>query len=159
MIRASLKEKIMVNGKAKGSGFEREVCKALSKWVSKGKRQDIFWRSAMSGGRATVQHAKGISIRQAGDICAVAPEGHVLTDRWFLECKHVKNLAIQSFLLYGTGALANFWKVAQQQARQHRKSPMIIARQNHLPIIVVTYIGRLELYTSPQFTSHRQNCD
>ena len=42
-------------GKEKGSSFERLVCKRMSMWLSKGERDDLFWRSAMSGGRATVQ--------------------------------------------------------------------------------------------------------
>jgi len=41
-------------GKAKGASFERDICRRLSLWVSAGKQEDVFWRSAMSGGRSTV---------------------------------------------------------------------------------------------------------
>ena len=51
-------------GKQKGGEYERTVCKKLSLWVSNGTRDDIFWRSAMSGGRATLQRKKGIIISQ-----------------------------------------------------------------------------------------------
>jgi len=146
-------------GHSKGAGFERQICKTLSLWVSKGQSADVYWRSAMSGGRATVQHRKGVSIRQAGDICAVAPEGHTLTEKYFIECKHVRNLDVLSFLLVNKGHLANYWKVACAQARTHKRKPMIIAKENHSPILVITHIGELLDYTSPQLTSHARNCD
>lgn len=124
-------------GKAKGSSFERDVCKQLSLWVTGGKSKDVFWRSAMSGGRATVAARRGVKVRQAGDICAVAPEGHALTERYFIECKHVKDLGLDDFLLKGTGTLAKFWEKACRQAAAHKLAPMLIARQNLMPTIVL----------------------
>lgn len=129
--------------KQKGSSFEREVCAALSLWITNGKDKDVFWRSAMSGGRATVHVRKGVANRQAGDICAVAPEGHQFTDRWFIECKHVKNLELASFLLNGTGLLAGFWRKLLEQAEAHNKEPMLIAQQNRMSAIVMTNSGKL----------------
>jgi hypothetical protein len=121
-------------GKAKGSAYERLICKRLSLWVSGGKREDVFWRSAMSGGRATV---KGKTVRQAGDITAVAPEGHPLTDVFYIECKHVKKLDLESFLFKNKGLLAGFWKDAVKQADRHDKEAVIIARQNGWPDLVL----------------------
>lgn len=43
----------------KGSGFEREVSKKLSLWYSRGESDSWIWRTAMSGGRATVRAKKG----------------------------------------------------------------------------------------------------
>jgi hypothetical protein len=77
-------------GKGKGSSFERKVCVLLSLWVTNGKKKDAFWRSSMSGGRATIHVKRGDKNRQAGDIAAVAPEGHQFTDVFFAECKHVR---------------------------------------------------------------------
>src|SRR5882762_8826232 len=129
-------------GKKKGSAFERKICKRLSLWVTNGEREDCFWRSAMSGGRATVQHRKGVGNRQPGDICSVAVEGHVFTDEWFPECKNVRDLAVDSFLLSNTGPLATFWVIAQKEAEKHGKIPMIIAKQNRGPIIVIAPVGK-----------------
>ena len=123
--------------KQKGSSFERICCTKLSLWVSAGKREDLFWRSAMSGGRATVAHAHGRSVRQFGDICAVAPEGHALTDRYVIECKHYKDLNIDSFLFSNTGQLAKFWKELLKVSEKARLQPMLIARQNRGPIFVM----------------------
>ncbi len=119
-------------GKVKGGAYERYICKLLSLWVTNGKREDCFWRSAMSGGRATVQNRKGkrINVRQAGDVTSVSPEGHALTDNYYIECKHVKKLALDQFIVKNTGALAKFWKIACREAKHHGKEPIIIARQN-----------------------------
>lgn len=124
-------------GKSKGSGFEREVCKKLSLWVTRGKKEDCFWRSAMSGGRATVAKRKDIHIRQAGDICSVSPEGHALTDLFFIECKFYKDLGFDSFILDGVGTLMSHWNKLNEQANKHNLEPMLIARQNRrIPIVV-----------------------
>ena len=39
-------------GKGKGGNFEREICKALSLWVSKGLNVDLYWRSARPNDKA-----------------------------------------------------------------------------------------------------------
>lgn len=125
----------MVNGKQKGGEWERQVCKLLSLWVSAGEHKDLFWRSAMSGGRATV--ARG-AVRQAGDICAVAPEGHSLTDRYYIECKIYKDLNLARFFIEQKGQLAAFWHETIKQAAIYNRSPMLVAKQNLYPAIVVT---------------------
>ena len=123
--------------KAKGSNFEREVCKKLSLWVTNGKRKDCFWRAAMSGGRATVARKRGETVRQAGDITAVAPEGRVL-DGFYIECKFYKDLSLESFFLHGKGMLAKFWRVAVREAASHNKTPWLIAKQNNRPTLLLT---------------------
>lgn len=125
-------------GKAKGAGFEREVCKALSLWVSRGKDEDLFWRSAMSGGRATVAKKKGKALaRQAGDITATAPEGHALTDAFFIECKFVKALRLDLFVQYGQGPLSQYWETARVQAALHKRAPMLICKENAGEVFVI----------------------
>jgi hypothetical protein len=136
-------------GKAKGSNFERRVCKELSLWVTNGNREDVFWRSAMSGGRATIAKRRGVNLRrQAGDITATAPEGHVLTDRFFIEVKHVRSLDFLSFFTRSTGSLAKFWMTAKREARKHGLKPMIIAKQNGLPTIVVLPLNSIEQFSN-----------
>jgi hypothetical protein len=120
--------------KQKGSTFERVICRELSLMITGGKRKDVFWRSAMSGGRATVH---GTDVRQSGDICAVAPEGHVLTDEYFIECKHYRDLQIARFVIEGKGILRRFWDVAKREAKRHDKTPVLICKQNNLPVFVV----------------------
>lgn len=126
--------------KAKGSNFEREVCAKLSIWITQGKHKDCLWRSAMSGGRATVHLNRGETNRQAGDICAVAPEGHLLTDAWYIECKHYRDLNLTSFFIEQRGLLYSFWLQTRVQARKHKRSPMLIAKENRRPVLVL--VGR-----------------
>lgn len=125
-------------GKGKGSTYERKVCGQLSRWISNGAMSDIFWRSAMSGGRATVAHRKGIAVRQAGDITAVSPEGHILCDHSFIELKHYRDLDFDAFFLTGKGRLAKFWEIAVREAKKHEREPLLIARQNRTPDVVLT---------------------
>lgn len=146
-------------GNAKGSAFERKVCKLLSLWVSRGRRTDLFWRTSASGARATVARRRGVVVRQGGDICAVAPRGHTLTDTWYLECKHYKRIDLAQFIFTGEGKLASWWTKCKREARDHGKAPMLIAKQNFMPAIVVTMVGALEQYTSAQATIHSRNCD
>jgi hypothetical protein len=125
--------------KTKGSAFERDVCVKLSLWISEGKSKDLFWRSAMSGGRATQSFKRGdVLRRQAGDISAVAPEGHVLTDQFYIELKHLKDLEYASFLLSKAGKLWHEWQKTIKQAEAHGRRPMMIVKQNHFATLVMT---------------------
>jgi hypothetical protein len=132
-----------VSGKQKGSTFERLICKKLSLLISKGEREDCFWRSAMSGGRATVQFNKGILNKsQAGDVTAIAKEGQWLTDHFVLEVKHYKDLNIPQSLIRNYGNLYSFWVRLKKDSKKYDKAPCLIARQNSFPILVITEIGK-----------------
>src|SRR5882672_7628966 len=122
-------------GKLKGAAFEREVCRRLSLWLTGGKREDTLWRSAMSGGRATIGHAKGMKLTaQAGDVSAVSPEGHLLTDRFNIELKAYRNLDFEG-LLTMKGKFIDFWSRTCHEAKIHKKLPLFIAKQNRYPIM------------------------
>jgi len=78
----------MAKGKGKGSAFEREICFALSKWWTQGKRDDIYRRSATSGGRATVRTKVGKrTAGQYGDIAIADPLGQPLIELSTIELK------------------------------------------------------------------------
>jgi hypothetical protein len=136
-------------GKQKGANFEREICKRISLWLTNGERDDCLWRSAMSGGRATVQMRKGNSIRQCGDIAAVSEEGIAFTNQWYVEIKHYKDLQLGSFFLCGTGNLFNFWRICVREAKKYNRDPMLIAKQNARPTIVITRPDALASSTLP----------
>jgi len=137
-----------MNSKAKGSAFERHCCKSLSLWISHGARDDLFWRSAMSGGRASVQFKKGKPNRtQTGDITAIDPLGDPLTSRFLIECKFYADLKLSALYTDAEKAgLAGFWRKCEQQARQHSKFPMLIAKQNRTPTLIgLDRVGLLNL--------------
>lgn len=73
---------------SKGSSYERAISKRLSKWWTNDERDDVFWRSQQSGGRATQRAKKGKSTKnQEGDIQAMDPIGQPLIDKVSIELK------------------------------------------------------------------------
>lgn len=75
----------------KGSPFEREICLLLTKWWLRDDDPEdtIFWRTAGSGGRATVRGKRGrrTSKQHCGDIAALDDQGRALTDLITFELK------------------------------------------------------------------------
>lgn len=126
------------SGKQKGSAFERLICKELSLWISSSARADIFWRSAMSGGRATVAAKQGIILKaQAGDISPITALGEALLNLFVVECKHYQNLDVFSGIVNETGSLYKFWMTVKAQAEVFDKHAMLIGKQNNMPTIVL----------------------
>ena len=73
---------------AKGSNFERDICRKLSRWWTGGKRPDVFWRTAGSGARATVRMKKNeCTALSAGDIGCIDPVGAKLIQSCLIEIK------------------------------------------------------------------------
>ncbi len=139
-----------MNGKQKGAAFERSVCRGLSLWVSKGTQEDVFWRSAMSGGRSTVAFARGKRLAaQAGDISCIHPIGAAFATKFFVECKHYRNLDFPG-AIKSKGSLYKFWVEAKEQAEKYNKEPMLICQQNRYPALVgLTSFGRTVIGTGP----------
>ena len=72
----------------KGFSYERKICKQLSLWWAHNKRDDIFWRTAGSGGRATTRSKQNINtFGQFGDIQATDPIGQPFIDVFLTEIK------------------------------------------------------------------------
>lgn len=143
--------------KAKGGEFERKICKILSLWVSNGTRDDIFWRSAMSGGRASVRfkNTGQQSVAQGGDISPIG-EQNALTDQFCIECKSYKKLHYSSllFLKPKDRSFVQFWNQTVETAKKHGKLPMLIAKQNGLPDVVVCISGEGLVRLSPAMPKH-----
>ena len=77
---------------AKGGHFERDVCKRLSLWWSYGERDDLLWRTAGSGARATVRSRKNQqTANHHGDICATDPDAQPLVGAFCFEIKRGYN--------------------------------------------------------------------
>lgn len=126
-------------GKLKGASFERQCCRLLSLWVSFGFRDDCFWRSAMSGGRATIFQKKMKGRKghaQAGDVSAVHPEGAWLVDHFYIECKFYRDLDIMTGIFKHRGKFMKFWKETKRHARSNKRLPMLIMKQNGIEPLV-----------------------
>lgn len=125
-------------GKQKGAQFEREVCWDLSRFIDPKGEDTHFWRSAMSGGRATRQQKKGIvNNTQLGDITCVNEKGFWITMTFVIECKFYKDLEIESALLTGRGKLVKFWHEVCKLAKERERAPILIARQNRTDTLVL----------------------
>lgn len=73
---------------AKGADFERSLAKRLSLWWTKGERDDIFWRSQQSGGRATQRKKQGkATANQEGDLTVMDAAGQPFIDKIVVEAK------------------------------------------------------------------------
>lgn len=78
----------MTKGAHKGSAFERHLCTTLSLWWTDNQRDDIYWRSSCSGGRATIRSRNNKTTQgQYGDITAIDPIGQPLLDLCIVEAK------------------------------------------------------------------------
>jgi len=129
-------------GKGKGGEFERLICKKLSLWITNGNRLDIFWRTAISGGRATIGMKSGKFYKsQMGDIGSISHEGEPLLNKFIIECKYYKNLHLLDFVYSISnpeckGPSKLFWKKLQIDAEKIKRLPMLIMKENRKPILI-----------------------
>lgn len=136
-------------GKQKGASFERQVCTDLSRFVDPDGSDTLYWRSAMSGGRATVQARSGVrNSTQLGDITCVHPRGEWLTSLMVIECKFYKDLNFGNSILFKKGNLYTFWKQVKKIAKKNDRHPLLIAKQNKSPAIVVFDKMGLQSFTT-----------
>ncbi len=131
--------------KQKGASFERDICTQLSRWMSNSERDDLYWRSAMSGGRTTVGRRRGVNLSaNAGDVSCVHSSGHALTDAFYFELKHYRDLNYLG-LLKGNGKLVEFWLTTRREATSAGKHPLLIAKQNLIPAMACLTIDGARL--------------
>jgi len=72
----------------KGQNFERTICKKLSLWWTGDKQNDVFWRTAGSGARATVRMKKNeCTALSAGDLGCIDPIGAHFINNCLVEIK------------------------------------------------------------------------
>ena len=130
----------------KGGDFEREICKRLSMWWTGGQRDDVFWRSSQSGGRATQRAKSGkATYGSYGDIAAVDPIGEPLLKLFTIELKRGSSYGCPADLLDAspTNAVRPFEAAINQAISSHYAAGsygwMIIARRDHK--IAMVYVG------------------
>lgn len=150
-------------GKRKGTEFERGVAKLLSLWMTHGTRDDVLWRSAISGGRTTIQQKKKTKpslnkndsklAHVGGDICAVHPLGAPFINTFFVELKFYRDLNLGRVLVEQDGLLIRFWRKACNQAAAVGKHPLLVFKENRGAITVGTTVhGFTSLGVEPRVT-------
>lgn len=130
-----------MSGKAKGNQFERDICRKISLWWTQGKHDDWFWRTATSGGRATVRSKAGKDTHgHNGDITATHPQAMILTKLVTMElkCGYSKHLITDLVdRRAGSAQWLEFFKQAIDAAN-NAKSPYwwLIVHQNRKETMV-----------------------
>lgn len=130
-------------GNQKGAQFERDICRRLSMWWSGGEADDLFWRSAGSGGLATRRKKNGQTQKsQHGDIVATDARGADLTDRYTIECKRgygrCSFLDIIDSKTTATQTITQFIAQAKRECSEggRQRWLLIIQRDRRKPVIV-----------------------
>lgn len=143
-------------GSQKGADFERTICKQLSQWWTNGERDDVFWRTAGSGGRATNRAKQGQKTAGAyGDLTYTDAIGETLLKLCCFELKRGYGKFDVLDLLEKRATphkLEMFWTQACKSAedagayypfvifKQDRKSTMIMGPRNFL-LAIDKYTG------------------
>lgn len=136
----------------KGSQFEREICGMLSLWWTDGERDDIFWRTFGSGGRAKRRGRAGKQTAGAhGDITATDPIGVPLTSVFTVEIKRgYSSYTLQDLLDRPDGSAQQMWETwLQQVIESHEQAKsvswvLIVQRDRREPIVFMPFgIGGL----------------
>jgi len=132
----------MVKGSQKGSSFERELCKMFSLWWSEGERDDIFWRTAGSGARATVRKSVGKdTYGQNGDMQAIDPVGEPLLGIFTFEFKVGYGKWDILSMIDGNSKETTFQSFLQQAVSQcivGTEPALVFKRDRHKPMICTT---------------------
>lgn len=134
-----------MNPKQKGSGFERDIAKFLTEWVSGQRKEYYFWRSPGSGGVATVIGENGAI---AGDIIALKPEGAVLTKKFSIECKvGYPQSSFHAFMnkRKKDDEITGFWVQCVNSAKSGNKIPMLIYKKKGFNTLVGVPFSWLKL--------------
>jgi len=126
----------------KGSDWERTVSKRFSLWWTDGDRDDIFWRTSVSGARATIRAKQGKKTKnQYGDLSFTDPIGKPLIDYFLVELK--RGYPDLGVLLLIDGrqkipVLVKWWKKAEEERifGERNAAILIIKRDFKHPIIV-----------------------
>lgn len=158
----------MARGHAKGSSFEREICKRLGLWWTGGERDDVFWRSSNSGGRATVRRRVGKqTFGQYGDIQATDPDGQPLMDLMTIEIKRGYNrYTVQDLLDKGPKAAPQIYELFFKQCKEEQKAgctpywALIAKRDQREALLFVpqSFIHRLNWVEDILPTHHYSKC-
>jgi len=129
---------------AKGSASERETSNELSLWWDD--RKDVFWRTAGSGGRATMRaKKKKLTAYEYGDITFTDPVGKPLINLLLIENKsgYKNDIDLLDFLdsKKKEPILLKWWRKSEEEKRLANRyySVIIFRRTRHRKCIFLPY--------------------
>lgn len=138
----------------KGQNTEREIAVALSEWWTSGERQDIFWRSSQSGGRATQRRKQNKSTHNsASDISYIDEIGKPLIDFAIIEIKRGYNKLLDLLSVIDGKktnkpiVLLEWFEKAKREAKENnRPCVIIIIRRDYKEYcVLIDYISALDI--------------
>ncbi len=123
--------------KEKGSGFEREMCRRMSLWLSGGETDDLIWRNKGQPNR----RIKGVRrLEQFGDAHSTDPRSEWFIKHFNLECKFYKDLDVLELLDKPEKKgreIFSFWEQACRDAKDSGdRVPMLIMKRNSAEITI-----------------------
>lgn len=139
----------------KGNKFERKMCKRFSLWWTSNKRDDIFWRTSQSGGRATERQKKNLKTAGGyGDMMANHETAKPFENTFLVEFKKGYDRDVGALILVDSKqkepTLLKWWKKNEKiKTESSRKFGLVIFERNRRhPCIVMTtnLFGQLEQY-------------
>ena len=128
-------------GSGKGQGWERDLSRRLSLWVSNGKSKNVFWRSRASGAFSTnrMKAGKAALRGQVGDISLLdqeSEEGKWFLSRFAIEAKfeRPKNMwpGAEGWLRY-----EKYWHKITKEATSAKVLPWLILKTNFQPPLLL----------------------
>lgn len=121
-------------GKRKGSEWERQICKFLTKWAGGSLDNIIFWRSPGSGSFVTNK----VSMDVSGDIVSILPEGKFFTDIISCEAKtgYDETDLFKHFKPNKNNIIEMFWEQCIKDSKIVNKYGMLIYKKKGYPSIV-----------------------
>ena len=133
--KKSKKKRKAGSGKAKGSSFEREICKRLSLWWTRGKSDQVFWRNSgfLTRGGTCVEH-------QYGDVHSISDEGKWFVSNVNVELKFYKDLRVLDVIDKPDKrhvTLLDHWCQCMADAEASKREPLLIAKRNFAEPFVV----------------------
>lgn len=118
--------------KAKGSAWERQISKLLTKWLTGQDKEYYFYRSPGSGAVSTINYGnKTLS----GDIIAIKQEGSFFTEIFNIEAKNgYEGASFDKFLKENKNdILFKFWEQSVRDAKSADKYPLVLFKKKGFP--------------------------
>jgi len=125
----------MAGKSGKGSSWEREIAKILTKWLTGSEKPYVWWRMPGSGAIATIsEENKELS----GDIMPLRPEGAFLTDKFSIEAKNGYPSSNLHKHLKGVknDEIKAFWEQCVGDAIRADKLPFLIYKKKQYNALV-----------------------
>lgn len=157
---ANLVKQMGKRSSQKGSRFERDICKFLSLWWTKGKRDDIYYRTAGSGARATNRSKQGkTTANSAGDVGALDSLGEPFLKKVSVEIKRGYNQVETQHTVDVTPSsklpvLHEWIEQAKQSKRNAGATWWIVIHKRDSKDVVVHFPWSLLVHLSKQLNDH-----